>query len=123
MTHCAVLNCSVVSDSLDPWILWTYGPTRFLCPWDSPDKNTGVGSLSLLQADLSYPELNQSLLYYRWILHQLSYQGSSFDPLIGFKLMKECNGLDNKKFMLLDITHCHHIYSTLPTWHKNFIYG
>jgi len=33
-------------------------------------------------------ELNQSLLYYRWILHQLSYQGSSFDPLIGFKLMK-----------------------------------
>ena len=24
-------------------------PTRLLCPWDSPGKNTGVGSLSLLQ--------------------------------------------------------------------------
>ena len=25
--------------------------------------------------------------------------------------------------MLLNITDCHHIYSTLPTWHKKFIYG
>ena len=24
-------------------------PTRFLCPWDSPGKNTGVGCHSLLQ--------------------------------------------------------------------------
>ena len=24
-------------------------PTRLLCPWDSPAKNTGVGSHSLLQ--------------------------------------------------------------------------
>ena len=37
---------SVVSDTLRP-----YGPepARLLCPWDSPDKNPGVGSLSLLQ--------------------------------------------------------------------------
>ena len=27
--------------------LWTVAP-RFLCPWDSPGKNTGVGSHSLL---------------------------------------------------------------------------
>ena len=37
---------SVMSDSLRPHGLWS---TRFLCPWDSPDKNTGVGSHSLLQ--------------------------------------------------------------------------
>ena len=27
----------------------TMYPTSFLCPWDSPGKNTGVGGLSLLQ--------------------------------------------------------------------------
>ena len=38
--------CSVVSDSLQlcgPW------PTRLLCPWDSPGKNTGVGGHFFLQ--------------------------------------------------------------------------
>ena len=28
--------------------LWTV-PTRLLCPWDSPGKNTGVGCHALLQ--------------------------------------------------------------------------
>jgi len=28
---------------------------RLLCPWNSPGKNTGVGSHSLLQADLPHP--------------------------------------------------------------------
>ena len=42
-------------------------------------KNTGVGSLSLLQGNLPIQELNQGLLHCRWILYQLSYQGS---PLI-----------------------------------------
>ena len=37
---------SVVSNSL-----WPHGlqPARLLCPWDSPGKNTGAGSHSLLQ--------------------------------------------------------------------------
>ena len=39
-------------------------------------KNTGVGSLSLLQQIFPTQELNQGLLHCRWILHQLSYQGS-----------------------------------------------
>lgn len=34
-----------------------------------------------------------------------------------------CNGLDNKYFRLLDIMHLHHTYSTLPLWHKHFIFG
>ena len=38
-------------------------------------KNTGVGSLSLLQI-FPTQELNQGLLYCRWVLYQLSYQGS-----------------------------------------------
>ena len=39
-------------------------------------KNTGVGSLSLLQGIFLTPESNQGLLHCRWILYQLSYQGS-----------------------------------------------
>ena len=37
---------SVTPDSLRPQGLW---PSRLLCPWDSPGKNTGVGGHSLLQ--------------------------------------------------------------------------
>ena len=39
-------------------------------------KNTGVGSLSLLQGIFSTQESNQCLLHCRQILYQLSYQGS-----------------------------------------------
>ena len=39
-------------------------------------KNTGVGSLSLLQGIFLTQELNQGLLHHRWILYQLSYEGS-----------------------------------------------
>ena len=36
---------SVVSDSATPWTV----PSRLLCPWDSPGKNTGVGCHFLFQ--------------------------------------------------------------------------
>ena len=38
-------------------------------------KNTGVGSLSLLQRISATQESTQSLLHCRWILYQLGYQG------------------------------------------------
>ena len=38
--------------------------------------NTGVCSLSFLQRIIPTQQLNQDLLHYRWILYQLSYQGS-----------------------------------------------
>ena len=41
-------------------------------------KNTGVGSLSLLQGIFLTQESNQGLLHCRQILYQLSYQGSPF---------------------------------------------
>ena len=41
-------------------------------------KNTGVGSLSLLQGIFLTQEANRGLLQCRWILYQLSYQGSPF---------------------------------------------
>ena len=39
-------------------------------------KNTGVGSLSLLQQIFLTQESNWGLLHCRWILYQLSYQGN-----------------------------------------------
>ena len=44
-------------------------------PQEKP-KNTGVGSLSLLQWIFPTQELNWGVLHCRWILYQLSYQGS-----------------------------------------------
>ena len=41
-------------------------------------KNTGVGSLSLLQGNFLTQELNWGLLHCRWILYQLSYLESPF---------------------------------------------
>ena len=41
-------------------------------------KNTGVGSLSLLQGIFLSQESNRGILHCRWIPYHLSYQGSSF---------------------------------------------
>ena len=73
---------SVVSDSLQSHGLKA---TRLLCPWNSPGMNTGVGSLSLLQGIFPIQGLNWGLLHCRWILYQLSYQGS---PVMSILIMK-----------------------------------
>ena len=106
---CAVLSCSVVSNSL--WSPWTVAHQSPL-PWGFPrqeywsglpcppgdlpnpgikpgspalqvdslpseprgkPKNTGVGSLPLLQGNFLTQELNWGLLHCRWVLYQLSY--------------------------------------------------
>ena len=46
------------------------------CPWNSPDRNTGVGSLSFLQGIFPTQGLNPGVPHCRWILYQLSHQGS-----------------------------------------------
>ena len=51
---------------------------RLLCPWDSPDKNTGVGSHSLLQGIFLTQESDLGLLHCRQILYCLSPKGSPF---------------------------------------------
>ena len=63
-------SCSVVSDSLQPHGLYS--------PWNSPNQNIGVGSLSLLQGifptEGSYP----GLLHCRHMLYQLSHSSVQF---------------------------------------------
>ena len=52
------VSCSVVSDLVTPWA------ARFLCPWNSPGKHTGVGSDFLLQG--IFP-----ILVSNWVSHIL----------------------------------------------------
>ena len=59
---------SVVPDSLQPHGLYS--------PWNSPDQNTEVGSLSLLQGIFPTQGSNPCLLHCRRILYQLSHKGS-----------------------------------------------
>ena len=59
---------SVVSDSSWPCGLYS--------PWNSPGQNTGVGSHSFLQGIFPTQGSNSGPLHCRWILYQLSHQGS-----------------------------------------------
>ena len=61
------------------WPHWTL-PTRLLCPWDFPGKNTAVGCHFLLQG--TFPTQGSNLRLFRLLLWQasslpLSHRGSS----------------------------------------------
>ena len=64
---------SLVSDSSRPHELQ---PTRLLCLWNSPGKNTGVDCHSLLQGIFPTQGSNPRLLHCRQILYSLSHLGS-----------------------------------------------
>ena len=68
-----LFGLSVVSDSL-----WPFGlkPTRLLCPWDSPGKNTRKGCHPLLQGIFLTQGLNSHLLHWQADSLPLSHQGS-----------------------------------------------
>ena len=63
-------SCPTLCDPMDG------SPPGSLCPWDSPGKNTGVGSHSLRQGIFPVQELNLGLLHCKQILYHLSHQGS-----------------------------------------------
>ena len=53
-------------------------------------KSTGLGSVSLLQWIFPTQELNQGLLHCRWIVYQLSYQGSLNHFALHLELSQHC---------------------------------
>ena len=61
-----------------PTLLRPYGlyPTRLLCPWDFPGKNTGVGCHFLLQGIFLTQGSNLRLLHWQAASLPLSHQGS-----------------------------------------------
>ena len=80
---------SVVSNSVTPWTV----ATRLLCPWNSPGKNTGVGSHSLLQGIFLTQGLNLGLLHCMQILYNLSHKGSPQLPGMHVKLQRTSSPL------------------------------
>ena len=54
----------------------SFGPRGLYSPWNSPDQDTGVSSLSLLQGIFPTQGSNWGLQHWRQVLHQLSYQGN-----------------------------------------------
>ena len=72
---CWSVSCSVMPDSMRPhWLQ----PTRRLCLWDSPGKNTGVDCHFLFQGIFPTQESNPDLMHCRQILYQLSYTSGLF---------------------------------------------
>ena len=78
LTYGVYLINESVSHSVMSNSLWLYGlePSRLLCPWDSPGKNTGVGCHSLLQGIFPIQGSN-SHLHWRQILYHLSHHQAS----------------------------------------------
>ena len=68
-------SCPTLCDHVD-----YIQPTRFLCPWNSPGKNTGVGCHSLLQGILTTQESNLSLPHCRQIFLPTEPPGTSHPP-------------------------------------------
>ena len=66
-------------------------------------KNIGVGSLSLLQGIFPTQESNPGLWRCRWILYQLSYQGSPHPNIPGYK--------ENRVFIRHSVSSSHIITS------------
>ena len=67
-------------------------PTRFLCPWSSPGKNTGVGSHSFLQGIFLTQGSNSGLLHCGHILYHPSLQGSPIALKLHYKKKKSSIG-------------------------------
>ena len=89
-SHCCCCCCcqvtSVMSDSVQPHGLQ---PTRLLCPWDSPGKNTGVGCHFLLQCMKvkSESEVAQSCLTLSDLM-DCSLQGSSVHGIFQARVLE-----------------------------------
>ena len=76
--------CCLVAKSgttvLQPHGLW---PTRLLCPWDFPGKNSGVGGHFLFQGIFPSQGLNPCLLHWQVDSLPLNHQGSLEIQLLG----------------------------------------
>ena len=89
----SVKSLSQVQLLSTPWTL----ARQLVCPWDSPGKNTGVGSHSLLQGIFLTQGWNPYLLHCRQILYYLNHKGSP--KRIGTRLYL----LEHKPFLWVKI--------------------
>ena len=78
-------SCLTLFDHMD------CSPTRLLCAWDSPGKNTGVGCHSLLQGTFQTQGLNSGLLYCRQIVLPSEPPGKPLRLFAHFKFLYSAN--------------------------------
>ena len=73
------------SRSVLPDSLWPQGlkPARLICPWNSPGKNSRLGSHSLLHEIFPTQGSNPCLLHCRQVLYHPSHQGSPPGVCVG----------------------------------------
>ena len=67
------------------------------CPWNSPGKNTGVGSHFLHQEIFLTQRSNSGLLHFRCIIYHLRHQRSSQLFLVACQIL--LRGMTQKKFI------------------------
>ena len=84
INHLCCCCCCLVAKSCQTF-LQPHGlqPTRLLCPWDSPGKNTGMGCHFLLQE--IFQGLNPHLLHWQVSSLSLSHQAIPINLYLQFK--------------------------------------
>ena len=99
------------------WIHLSFSPTLQMdslwCEPPEKPKNTGVGSLSLLQGSFPSQELDWGLLHWRQILYQLNYQGSPLVWLKTYKSVLWCNVIRTTKIRTSAVLG---VFSHLSPW-------
>ena len=115
------LTCCLAAKSC-PTLLQPYGlqPTRLLCPWDLPGKNTGMSHHSLFQGIFPTQESNQCLLHCSWatrealpsdLLHSVFLTKHAVPKHINGAFF-QCNDL----FTILVELPLLHVFGGIPLW-------
>ena len=97
--------------------LWPHG---LYSPWNSPGQNTRVSSHSLLLWLFPTQGSNPGLLHCRWILYQLSYEGS---PLHYWLAKYDCSLVHLRKFFIFSLNNSMTFFlhsKTYRTWTDEF---
>ena len=109
-----MLLASVVPDSLRYWRLL---PTRLLCPWDSPGKNTGVDCCTLLPGlspiQGSNPRLLRLLCYQAGLFIYLFFTTRATCEALGCSLYShDCNDSLGQRPLVPLLTRCEETLET-----------
>ena len=77
-------------------------PARFLCPWDSPGKNTGMGCHFLPQGIFPTQVLNTRLLHWQADSSLLNHQGNPTILMMLFISLKVSTCVGEERRVLMD---------------------
>ena len=90
-----IQSCPTLCDHMD------CSPTRLLCAWDSPGKNSGVACHSLLQGTFQTQGLNSGLLHCRQIVLPSEPPGKPLRLFTYFKSLYSANSNKIRHYLLL----------------------